>query len=307
MLEILGNRAVRDTLRELYRADGPHTLLLAGPDGVGRRPVAWWLGALLNCEASDPGARPCGTCASCRAAAAHEHPDVREVAPTRTTRAGRQRRQREITIDQLVTRTNGDPDPLGPWLERRPRHARRVGIIDHAEGLNASAANAFLKMLEEPPTWAVIVLIATGPDALLATVASRCATLRLGAVDVAGFAELDGHPALRLGLPGPLIRARAEASDYRAVKGAADRLVDSLTGDLQEALDAAEQLTKQVEEAELITPTTLLRESLRALPAGTYAAALDAVERCERALEAYVNQQLAVTTLALDLRALLRT
>ncbi len=307
MHEVVGHATVQRALRDLYRSDGPHTLLVAGPDGVGRRPVAWWLAALLNCDAPDPGERPCGRCPSCQAAGAHGHPDIREVGPSQTTRSGRQRRQLEITIDQLVARPNADPDPLGPWLERRPRHRRRVGIVDHAEALNANAANAFLKMLEEPPSWAVIVLIATGPDALLPTVASRCTPIRLGAVDVTGFDELHGHPALRLGLPGPLTRARAEEADYRAVRQTVDRFVASLSGDLRTALDAADALARGLEQSELIAPTTLLREALRSLPPTRYAAALDAVERCERALEAYASPSLALATLALDLRALDRS
>ena len=304
---ILGHDAAQRALRELYRSDGPHTLLLAGPDGVGRRPLAWWLATLLNCDAPDPSARPCGRCPSCVASGAHEHPDIREVGPSQTTRSGRQRRQLEITIDQLVTRPNADPDPLGPWLERRPRHRRRVGIVDHAEALNPNAANAFLKMLEEPPSWALVVLVATGPDALLPTVASRCTTVRLGAVDVTGFDQLRGHPALRLGLPGPLIRARTEEADFRAVQEIVDRFVAALQGDLRGALDAADGVARGIEQAELVAPTTLLREALRAWPAARYAAALDAVERCERALEAYANPSLALATLALDLRALDRS
>ncbi len=268
--------------------------------------MARWLAAALNCEAPDAAARPCGHCSSCRAQAAGEHPDVREVTPSQTTRSGRQRRQLEITIDQLVTRPNADPDPLGPWLEHRPRFARRVGIIDHAEALNASAANAFLKMLEEPPPWAVIVLVATGPDALLPTVASRCATVRLGAVDVSSFADLERHPGFRLGLPGPLVRAREEETDYRALQDDVDRLIDALDGELREAIDAAEALAKRLDRSEVVAPMALLREALRKAPPSAYAAALDAVERCENALEAYVSPPLALVALALDLRAALR-
>lgn len=268
--------------------------------------MAHWLAATLNCEVPDVAARPCGNCSSCRALAAGEHPDVREVAPSQTTRSGRQRRQLEITIDRLVARPNADPDPLGPWLERRPRYARRVGIIDHAEALNVSAANAFLKMLEEPPPWAVIVLVATGPDALLPTVASRCATLRLGAVDVSAFSDLQRHPAYRLGLPGPLLRARQDDGAYRALQADVDRLIDALDGELREALDAAETLAKRLDHSEVVAPTALLREALRRIPAAAYAAALDAVERCERALEAYASPSLALVVLTLDLRAALR-
>src|SRR5690606_39542988 len=68
---------------------------------------------------------------------------------------------------------------LGPWLALRPVGRWRVGVIDRAETLTEEAANAFLKTLEEPPSRSVIILIAPGPDALLATVASRCTVVRL--------------------------------------------------------------------------------------------------------------------------------
>ncbi len=303
---MLGHEGARRQLRQLYRAGGPHTLLLAGPDGVGRRPLARWLGAMLNCRADDPAARPCGRCESCRAVAGGSHPDVREVGPSETTRAGRQRRRLEITIDRLVRREGGDPDPLGPWLEHRPRFARRLAVLDHAESLNPNAANAFLKMLEEPPAWAVIVLIATGPDALLPTVASRCTTLRLGAVELDGFDDLRAHPGHRLGLPGPLLRARSDEEGYRTAAGAVDALVAALDGDLRDALSAAKALAKAIEADAPVAPLTLLREALRGLPSGRYAGALDALERCEQALAAYVSPPLALTALTLELRALSR-
>lgn len=303
-LEILGHEAAASTLKTLYRSDGPHTLLLAGPDGVGRRPLARWLAAFLNCLSTEPDTRPCGTCASCRAVADGTHPDLREIAPAQTTRTGRQRRRLEITIDHLVARPNADPDPLGPWLERRPRHRRRVAIVDHAEALNVNAANAFLKMLEEPPRWATIVLVSTGPEALLPTVASRCATVRLGAVDVGTFARLSPHPALRLGLPGPLLRAERDPQAWEAARDAARRLMSSLGGSLGDALQAAEALASASGEPDAPTPTEILREPLRELPPYAYAAALDALERCEGALASYASAELAFTALALDLRAL---
>ncbi|HKI56874.1 MAG TPA: hypothetical protein VKB31_06935 [Trueperaceae bacterium] len=306
---VVGHQAARIELARLYDRDGPHTLLIAGPEGVGRRPVARWLAARLNCAAPDPAGRPCGTCSSCRAVDAGEHPDVREVGPGRTTRSGRSRRRREITIDQLVNRPQGDPDPLGPWLELRPRFRRRVGIVDHAESLTAGAANAFLKMLEEPPAWAVVVLIATGPDALLPTVASRCTTMRLGAVDVRGYAGLAPHPALRLGLPGPLERARSDLGAFAASRDAVETFVVALGGELADTLEAADAVARLAEAAaaddgDAPSPLALLRERLRDLPPARYAAAIDALERCETALAAYANAQLTFTTLALDLRAL---
>lgn len=304
---VLGHGAALDALARWYLEDGPHTLLIAGPDGVGRRPVARWLAARLNCQAADPDARPCGACSSCLALERGDHPDVREVGPGRTTRSGRSRRRLEVTIDRLVPRPQGDPDPLAPWLEQRPRFRRRVGVIDQAESLTTAAANAFLKMLEEPPAWAQVVLIATGPDALLPTVASRCAVVRLGPVDVSAYAELAPHPALRLGLPGPLEHARSDMDAFARARDAVDALRPALDGELADALDAAEALARLVEadasDEAALSPLTLLRERLRDLSPARYVAAVDAVDRCEEALAAYANANLAFTTLVLDLRA----
>ncbi len=302
---LLGHEAARATLRRLYRSGpGPHTLLLSGPEGVGRKVVARWLAALLNCEAADPDARPCGTCATCRRVAADEDVDVRVLEPAHTTRSGRSRRRPEITIDQLVERAQGDPDPLGPWLARRPRGRRRVAILDHAETLNPHAANAFLKVLEEPPRWAVAVLVAPGPDALLPTVASRCVHLRLGAVDTSAFADLAPHPAQRLGQPGPLLRARADPEAFASAVEATRAFLDALDRDLGSALAAAEALARQGSPATEETPLALLREPLRGWSPAHYAAAVDALERCEAALASYANPSLALTVLALELRAL---
>src|SRR5690606_22676055 len=172
-LALIGHDRELDQLRRLWRdGSGPRTLLFAGPDGVGRRPAARWLAAYVNCLALVEN-RPCGVCVSCQAVADGSHLDVREIAPRTTTKSGRSKHLKEITIDQLVPREGGEPEPLSEWLRTRPRAAYRVGIVDHAETMTTSAANSFLKVLEEPPRHALIVLIAPGPDAVLPTVASR--------------------------------------------------------------------------------------------------------------------------------------
>jgi hypothetical protein len=179
-----------------------------------------------------------------------------------------------------------------------------VAILDHAETLNPHAANAFLKVLEEPPRWAVAVLVAPGPDALLPTVASRCVHLRLGAVDTSAFADLAPHPALRLGQPGPLLRARADPESFASAADATRALLDALDRDLGSALTAAEEFARQGSQATEGTPLALLREPLRGWAPARYAAAIDALERCEAALASYANPTLALAVLALELRAL---
>lgn len=309
-LDLIGHDRELAQLRSLWRdGQGPRTLLFAGPDGVGRRLAARWLAAYVNCVALVDN-RPCGVCASCQAVADYSHLDVREVGPRATTRSGRSKHLREITIDQLVPRDGGDPEPLSEWLRSRPRAAYRVGIIDHAESMTASAANSFLKVLEEPPRHAVIVLIAPGPDAVLPTVASRSTVVRFGAVTpMTGFDDLHQHPAVRLGQPGALIRARTNEEASAAARDAALTFLNAVNEDLASALAAADDLSKGIAVAleAGVDPGPLgwLREPLRELDAVTYAAALEEVERCEDALAAYAQAPLACTVLALRLRHLL--
>lgn len=313
--EVLGHEAALVELKQLWAdGEGPRTLLLAGPEGVGRRAVAHWLAAYVNCSgrrlADAPDPRPCGACASCLAAAAGAHVDARELAPTTRAKSGRSKQRGEITIDRLVERPNGDPEPLTQWLRTRPQHRYRVAIIDGAEALTEGAANAFLKTLEEPPSWSVIVLVATGRDALLPTVASRCTALRLGPVSLQGFDDLAGHPGLRLGQPGALLRARAAPAPSAAARRAADELLAALDGDLLELMAAAESLAKAIGDANDagVRPGPLgwLIEPLRGRGKAVYAAGYDALARCEEALSGYVQAALACTVLALELRRALR-
>lgn len=304
---VLGHESVLAELRRAWASGtGPRTLLLAGPEGVGRRTVAHWFAALVNCARSDTPEAPCWTCPSCLAAAAGTHVDIREIAPGDRTRSGRSTARALITIDRLVARQGGDPEPLGDWLRTRPQHRYRVGIIDGASSLTEGAANAFLKTLEEPPSWAVIVLIAAGQDALLPTVASRCTTIRLGPVELAGFDDLAGHPGLRLGQPGALLRARAAAGPTEAARRAAAELLNALDGDLLELLTTAEAFAKALTEAAEagVRPGPLgwLLEPLRSLTPHAYAESVDAVTKCERALQNYAQAALACSVLALELR-----
>ena len=308
-LEPRGNaRVLADLKAAASRPGFQRTLLFSGPEGVGRRKAATWLAAVLNCLAA-PEERPCGVCASCQAMAAGQSLDYREIAPHTTSRGGRTRHRAEIRIGQLVAREKDDePDPLAPWLEARPYGRYRIGVIDGAHTMNASAANAFLKTLEEPPGHAVIVLIAPGPETLMPTVASRALNFRFAAVrtDVQG---LEGHPAARLGQPGLAERAAANREATDEARSAALAMLESARGDLLQALNGADDLAKTlgsdaVEGAEP-GPLGWLREQLRSLPPAAYARALDDLSELEDALAAYANPGLACAVFAVRLRATL--
>ncbi len=183
----------------------PQALLLHGPSGVGKQRFALWLGQLLLCaEATADG--PCDTCQDCRLALRVEHPDLHWYLPLRKPPSkGSRERDDEALEDARTARIeelraqplqpSHSDEPLGIHLgtarnlRRRASTgpamaARQVFLIANAEELVAQdaspeAANALLKLLEEPPGHTWFVLTSAEPGRLLSTIRSRTSSLHL--------------------------------------------------------------------------------------------------------------------------------
>lgn len=176
-----------------WRARLPHAVLLHGGRGIGKLHLATALAQLLLCESPDA-ARACGACASCRLIAADNHPDLRwlmpaadmpvrdddegepeegaEVEASAVTGKPKKAPSREIVIDQVRRLA----DFFGVSSHRG---GRRVVLLAPGEALNGPAANALLKMLEEPPPGAVFLGVSHELDAVLPTIRSRCVLVRV--------------------------------------------------------------------------------------------------------------------------------
>jgi DNA polymerase-3 subunit delta' len=132
----------------------PNAWLFAGPRGIGKRKVAQWLAAAVCCESHDA---PCMNCDSCTKVLKNIHPDVVVV----------ERETQQLKIEQVRELT-----------QRVQFHAleskRKVAIIDDADSMTPSAANAILKLLEEPPESTHFVLVTAAAHRLLPTIRSRC-------------------------------------------------------------------------------------------------------------------------------------
>jgi len=162
----------------------PHALLLHGMRGTGKRQFMRALAQLLLCERSGVDGVACNSCAGCQLFAADNHPDLRRLVPEadQPARAGnadsedapaeaRSARRRMILIDQVRD--------IGEFLTLAAhRGGHRVVLLAPAEALNGPAANALLKVLEEPPAGAVFLATSDDLDAVLPTVRSRCVLLR---------------------------------------------------------------------------------------------------------------------------------
>src|ERR1051325_266200 len=137
----------------------PHALLLHGSTGLGKRAVRRRLAQSALCAAPGAQAQACGICVSCRRFAVGTHPDLFPVAPIDESVI--------ITIEQV--RSIRDFAALTPHTS-----ARKVVILEPAEAMNVNAANALLKVLEEPPAGNVLLLITAHAARLSPTIRSRC-------------------------------------------------------------------------------------------------------------------------------------
>ncbi|MBO9662719.1 DNA polymerase III subunit delta' [Dokdonella sp.] len=141
-----------------------HGLLIVAPAGYGKRALAEAFAAAALCTQRDAEGRACGRCRGCQLLAAGSHPDfvrvaleLRDDGKTRT----------EITVDQIRA--------LSQRLAMSSQFGGlQIALIDPADRLNAAAANALLKTLEEPTPATVIVLVADEAARLPATIRSRC-------------------------------------------------------------------------------------------------------------------------------------
>lgn len=122
------------------------------------------IAAAAVCRGAEP---PCGQCRDCRKAFAGVHPDIIHISRL-TDKNGNQKR--ELSVDQIR-------DMAADAVVLPNEAKRKVYIIHEADAMNLSAQNAALKLLEEPPAGAMLLLCVTNADKLLPTVRSRCAEL----------------------------------------------------------------------------------------------------------------------------------
>jgi DNA polymerase-3 subunit delta' len=217
-----------------------HGLLVAAPAGLGKRALVDALAAAALCERREGDAFACGSCRACGLVAAGSHPDLVRVG-LELRDDGRPRS--EITIDQVRA------------LTQRLAMASQFGglqlaLVDPADRLNVSAANALLKTLEEPASATVIVLVADEPARLPATIRSRCQRIDLRApTRDEAMAWLRGQ-----GVDAKAAQAALEASlgnPGRALEWCADDMLDvrrgciddlaALAGGRRSALEVAER------------------------------------------------------------------
>jgi DNA polymerase-3 subunit delta' len=264
ILPLYGHAALRERLvASAERGALPSSLLLHGPRGVGKQRLALWLAQYLLCS-STGAERPCGRCQACRYGAELAHPDLHWIYPRpRLKDADASARDvaedyADATADRVsagglyappsgsdaifvaTVRAIVQQAAISPALGRR-----KVFVIGDAERMvpqegAEAAANAFLKLLEEPPADTTLVLTSSEPGALLPTIRSRVVAVRVPPLAERDVLQFLADPAVAKALDGERGLPRSAADRARLAQGAPGALLGR--GDREAALDGARRL-----------------------------------------------------------------
>jgi len=165
--DIIGHTQVIEHLKSAIKMDKiSHAYIINGETGSGKKTIASAFAMTLQCETGNDDA--CGKCKSCIQAMNGNQPDIIWVSHEKPGSIG---------VDDIRVQLNNDIG-VKPYSSKY-----KIYIIDEADKLTIQAQNALLKTLEEPPVYAVIMLLTTNHEALLPTILSRCVTLSLKFID----------------------------------------------------------------------------------------------------------------------------
>lgn len=245
-------------------------LLFHGPEGVGKRTLALWTAKAMLClerggpDAKSPANEFCDRCAACRKIEAGQHPDVRLVdrAWQALIRDEDVEKQQAIRLETLLAERHR--------LLQSPMEGRlKILILDDAHRLTLDAANAFLKLLEEPPADAILILVTPFRDRLLPTIQSRCRPIR--------FRPLREDEMAAWSRSRPSAQEPLDGTALSLARGSPGRAVHHSKSEAIAAIDAAQTLWDEL-------PTLSPAEILQRADAGSTGARMtrqDAEERID--------------------------
>lgn len=159
---LVGNLKIKSALLNAIKEKRlPHAILIEGESGTGKHTLASFIALAAVCSDENS---PCEKCNNCRLAKSQNHPDISVISLLDG--------KKNIAVSQIR-------DLKAETFVKPHTASRKVFIIDHADTMNPQSQNALLKVLEEPETDVVFILIAESKSSLLETVISRCVVLTL--------------------------------------------------------------------------------------------------------------------------------
>ncbi|MCR5784960.1 MAG: DNA polymerase III subunit delta' [Eubacterium sp.] len=218
--EIIGHETVIKQLKSQIETKRiSHAYIFEGPNGSGKMMMAKAFAQTLLCEEGKD--EPCHNCHTCKQAESESQPDIIFV---------KHEKPRTISVDDIRGQIN---QTIGIKPYSRPY---KIYIVDEAEKMNEAAQNALLKTIEEPPEYAVLILLSSSSNKFLPTITSRCVTLSFRAVpddEVKSFLiekcnvdedKADFAAAFAQGAPGKAMLL-AQSEDFGEIRDSAVELL----------------------------------------------------------------------------------
>lgn len=216
---VVGQSHITTTLKNAISHNQlAHAFLFCGPRGVGKTTCARILAKTINCENIQPNGEACDTCVSCR-----------------TFNEGT-----SLNIHELDAASNNSVDDIRSLIEQ-VRFAPQMGkykvyIIDEVHMLSSSAFNAFLKTLEEPPSYAIFILATTEKHKILPTILSRCQIFDFKRITindtVEHLQEIVGKEEIKAEKPALQVIAQKSEGCMRDALSIMDKIVSFTNGEL---------------------------------------------------------------------------
>ncbi|MDE6185149.1 MAG: DNA polymerase III subunit delta', partial [Lachnospiraceae bacterium] len=163
-VDIVGQEQLKEHLENAIKLNKvSHAYIINGERNAGKEFIAKTFAMALQCE-NIQGTEPCQECHSCRQAQSGNHPDIIFISHEKPGTIGVEDIRRQINGDVAIKPYSGP---------------KKVYIMNEGEKMTVQAQNALLKTLEEPPEYAVILILTTNVDSLLPTILSRCVVLNM--------------------------------------------------------------------------------------------------------------------------------
>ena len=166
--DIIGQESIKKHLQTAIKTGNlSHAYIINGEYGSGRQTIASALAKTIQCQSKTDDTDSCGVCTSCKQAESHNHPDIKYITHDKTS----------ISVNDIREQLNNDIS-IKPYSSEY-----KIYIIPDANKMTEQAQNALLKTIEEPPVYAIIILLTENCDSLLPTIRSRCVTLTMNPIE----------------------------------------------------------------------------------------------------------------------------